>query len=139
MTANADAVLRFDELNYVVNHTTANRIGKPDAVLQQVLGKVRDAVVGAYRSLTLSETEIRDLVARVLADELGVPVAVVSAWRGLSWGNAPNLPHNGELMSVGTFNGNGDYTRLGCFQYCNDLSGMETCTGGPRTCPTTAW
>ncbi len=51
----------------------------------------------------------------------------------------PNLPHNGELMSVGTFNGNGDYRRLGCFQYCNDLSGMETCTGGPRACPTTAW
>lgn len=51
----------------------------------------------------------------------------------------PHLPRNGELMSVGTFNGNGDYRRLGCFQYCNDLSGMETCTGGPRTCPTTAW
>jgi hypothetical protein len=51
----------------------------------------------------------------------------------------PNLPRNGDLMSVGTFNGNGDYRRLGCFQYCNDLSGMETCTGGPRTCPTTAW
>lgn len=51
----------------------------------------------------------------------------------------PDLPHNGELLSVGDFNGNGDYRRLGCFEYCNDLSGMETCTGGPRACPTTAW
>jgi len=51
----------------------------------------------------------------------------------------PDLPRNGDLLSVGTFNGNGDYRRLGCFEYCNDLSGMETCTGGPRTCPTTTW
>jgi hypothetical protein len=51
----------------------------------------------------------------------------------------PDLPHNGELLSVGYFNGNGDYRRLGCFEYCNDLSGMETCTGGPRSCPTTTW
>ncbi len=47
----------------------------------------------------------------------------------------PNLPRNGELMSVGFLNGNGDVVRLGCFQYCNDLSSMETCTGGPRSCP----
>ncbi|MDQ3369624.1 MAG: hypothetical protein M3680_29700 [Myxococcota bacterium] len=47
----------------------------------------------------------------------------------------PNLPRNGELLSLGTINGNGEYRRLGCFEYCNDLSGMETCTGGTRTCP----
>ncbi len=47
----------------------------------------------------------------------------------------PNLPSNGELLSIGTIDGNGGYRRLGCFEYCNDLSGMETCTGGPRTCP----
>ncbi len=46
----------------------------------------------------------------------------------------PNLPRNGELLSIGTLDGNGDYRRLACFEYCNDLSGMETCTGGPRTC-----
>jgi len=51
----------------------------------------------------------------------------------------PDLPRNGDLLSVGTFNGNGDYRRLGCFEYCNDLSGMATCTGGPRACPTTTW
>lgn len=51
----------------------------------------------------------------------------------------PNLPTNGELLSIGFLNGNGDYRRLGCFEYCNDLSGMETCTGGPRACPATSW
>jgi hypothetical protein len=47
----------------------------------------------------------------------------------------PNLPRNGELLSIGTIDGNGDYRRMACFEYCNDLSGMETCTGGPRSCP----
>ena len=47
----------------------------------------------------------------------------------------PVLPRNGELLSVGWIDGNGGYRRLGCFEYCNDLSGEETCTGGPRTCP----
>ena len=51
----------------------------------------------------------------------------------------PNLPRNGELLSIGYLNGNGDYQRLGCFEYCNDLSGEETCTGGTRTCPASAW
>ncbi len=46
----------------------------------------------------------------------------------------PNLPRNGELLSIGTLDGNGDYRRLACFEYCNDLSGLETCTGGPRAC-----
>jgi len=50
----------------------------------------------------------------------------------------PNLPRNGELLSVGWLDGNGDYVRLGCFEYCNDLSGHETCTGGPRSCAA-AW
>ena len=42
---------------------------------------------------------------------------------------------DGELLSVGTMNGNGEYRRLGCFEYCNNLSGLSSCTGGPRTCP----
>lgn len=54
-------------------------------------------------------------------------------------GSNPNLQRNGELLSIGWINGNGDYKRLGCFEYCNDLSGEETCTGGARTCPTSAW
>jgi hypothetical protein len=42
---------------------------------------------------------------------------------------------DGELLSVGVINGNGDYRRLGCFEYCNNLSGMSSCTGGARPCP----
>lgn len=47
----------------------------------------------------------------------------------------PSLPRDGELLSVGSINGNGDFRRLGCFEYCNDLAGTGSCTGGPRTCP----
>lgn len=42
---------------------------------------------------------------------------------------------DGELLSIGYINGNGDYRRLGCFEYCNNLSGLSSCTGGPRPCP----
>ncbi|MFN0250391.1 MAG: hypothetical protein ACKV2T_26160 [Kofleriaceae bacterium] len=51
----------------------------------------------------------------------------------------PNLPTNGELLSIGYLNGTGDYQRLGCFEYCNDLSGEEACTGGARSCPASTW
>jgi len=44
-------------------------------------------------------------------------------------------PHDGEILSVGYINGNGDYRRLGCFEYCNNLSGLSSCTGGARGCP----
>jgi hypothetical protein len=44
-------------------------------------------------------------------------------------------PHDGELLSIGTVDGNGTVRRLGCFEYCNNLSGMSPCTGGPRSCP----
>lgn len=43
--------------------------------------------------------------------------------------------HDGELLSVGFLDGNGDYRRLACFEYCNNLSGLSSCTGGPRNCP----
>ncbi len=46
-----------------------------------------------------------------------------------------NAAHDGELLSVGFINGNGDYTRMGCFEYCNNLSGLSACTGGARACP----
>lgn len=46
----------------------------------------------------------------------------------------PNLPHDGDKLSIGYINGNGDYVRLGCFEYCNDLAGTGSCTGGPRPC-----
>jgi hypothetical protein len=43
---------------------------------------------------------------------------------------------DGELLSIGYLDGNGDYRRMGCFEYCNNLSGLSSCTGGPRACPT---
>ena len=46
----------------------------------------------------------------------------------------PDLPKNGELLSVGRISGNGDYLPFGCFEYCNDLGGDDPCTGGPRAC-----
>lgn len=46
----------------------------------------------------------------------------------------PDLPRNGDLLSVGRIGGNGDYLPFGCFEYCNDLSGEDPCTGGPRPC-----
>ncbi|HUS29269.1 MAG TPA: hypothetical protein VMZ53_12195 [Kofleriaceae bacterium] len=49
--------------------------------------------------------------------------------------NASLAPHDGEILSVGYINGNGDYRRLGCFEYCNNLSGLSSCTGGARSCP----
>ena len=62
---------------------------------------------------------------------------------GNGWGSfdatfLPELsraPFDGEILSVGYLNGNGDYRRMGCFQYCNNLSGLSACTGGARTCP----
>lgn len=47
----------------------------------------------------------------------------------------PTAATDGELLSIGFINGNGDYRRLGCFEYCNNLSGLSSCTGGPRGCP----
>jgi hypothetical protein len=42
---------------------------------------------------------------------------------------------DGELLTIGTINGNGAFRRLGCFEYCNNLSGLSSCTGGTRPCP----
>ena len=46
----------------------------------------------------------------------------------------PALPRDGERLSIGWIDGNGGYRRLGCFEYCNDLAGTGSCTGGTRTC-----
>lgn len=45
-----------------------------------------------------------------------------------------NAAKDGERLSVGFINGAGTFTRMGCFEYCNNLSGMSSCTGGPRAC-----
>jgi hypothetical protein len=46
----------------------------------------------------------------------------------------PVLPRDGEKLSIGWIDGNDTYRRLGCFEYCNDLAGTGSCTGGPRAC-----
>ena len=42
---------------------------------------------------------------------------------------------DGELLSIGVVNANAEYQRLGCFEYCNNLSGLSGCSGGMRPCP----
>jgi hypothetical protein len=47
----------------------------------------------------------------------------------------PDLPRNGEVLSVGRIDGNGGYAAFGCFEFCNDLAGLGDCTSRPRPCP----
>ncbi len=66
---------------------------------------------------------------------LGAFDATFAPWISDEDGNLnPDLPRNGDLLSVGRISGNGDYLPFGCFEYCNDLSGEDPCTGGPRSC-----
>lgn len=43
-------------------------------------------------------------------------------------------PVDGEILSLSYVTGNGDLRLLGCFEYCNNLSGLSSCTGGARSC-----
>ena len=66
---------------------------------------------------------------------LGAFDATFAPWVSDEDGNLnPDLPRNGDLLSVGRIDGNGGYLPFGCFEYCNDLSGEDACTGGPRSC-----
>lgn len=47
----------------------------------------------------------------------------------------PDLPRDGEVLSVGRILGDGRYAELGCFEFCNDLAGTGTCASGPVDCP----
>jgi hypothetical protein len=47
----------------------------------------------------------------------------------------PDLPKNGETLSVGRIDGNGGYHPFGCFEFCNDLAGTGECTSQPLPCP----
>ncbi|MBL9019864.1 MAG: peptidoglycan-binding protein [Myxococcales bacterium] len=42
---------------------------------------------------------------------------------------------DGELLSMGFISGNGEYRRLGCFEYCNNLAGTSSCTRGRSALP----
>lgn len=66
------------------------------------------------------------------------PGQVGNGWGSFDATFGPDLamaPHNGELLSLGWLDGNGAFREMGCFEYCNHLSGLSTCTGGARTCP----
>jgi len=83
-----------------------------------------------------SETRHRELAATTVhADRPGMVGNGFNAFDATFQPNLATAPHDGELLSIGVVNGNGDVRRLGCFEYCNNLSGMSSCTGGPRTCP----
>ncbi len=94
--------------------------------------------------LSLRSQETGRTIASVVAradrpGQIGTGLAAFDAtfapWITDDDGNLnPDLPRNGDLLSVGRIAGNGDYLPFGCFQYCNDLSGEDSCTGGPRSC-----
>jgi hypothetical protein len=48
----------------------------------------------------------------------------------------PDLPANGEILSVGFMNEEPRFVRLGCFEFCNDESDTPICSGPrPVDCP----
>ncbi len=83
-----------DEVNYVVTHATADRVAPTDAFLQSVLGKVRASLAAAYGAMTTTTTEdgLRAVVAKTLAEALGVDRAVVDEWRTKTFTNVPGVP-----------------------------------------------
>lgn len=123
------------------SRTTA--FARTDAILYGDLVSLQiGGVVGFFEGVAdmvlHSETHDRDIAQHVIhADQPGQVGNGLNAFDATFAPDLdnPNIPRNGELLSVGFINGNGDYSRIACFEYCNDLSGMETCTGGPRSCP----
>ncbi len=112
-----------------------------DSILYGDIASLQIAgVVGFYEGVAdmrlRSETRHREIAQHVL--RMNRPGQVGN---GLNAFDATFLPDlsvaatDGELLSVGFITGNGDYRRLGCFEYCNNLSGLSSCTGGPRACP----
>lgn len=97
-------------------------------------------VVGFFEGVAdmrlYSETHHREIAADT--KRLDFPGQVGNGFNAFDATFAPDLSvaaTDGEMLSVGFLDGNGDYRRLGCFEYCNNLSGLSACTGGPRTCP----
>ena len=90
-----------------------------------------------YADLRLrSETRKRTLADyTAVADRPGMTSNGFAAFDATFEPDFSVAARDGELLSVGFVNGNGEYRRLGCFEYCNNLSGMSSCTGGARPCP----
>ncbi|MEJ7596975.1 MAG: hypothetical protein WKG01_03610 [Kofleriaceae bacterium] len=133
-TLDSGVLARFSAVSGAFARTDAILYG--DLVSLQIAGVV-GFFEGVAELVLRSETYKRDIAHDTLhADQPG------QVGNGLNAFDAtfapeltdPNVPRNGEKLSVGFINGNGDYSRLSCFEYCNDLSGTDTCTGGPRGC-----
>ena len=127
---------------------TAEAFARTDAILYGDLVSVQiSGVVGFFEGVAdmalRSETHGHEIARHAIHAELpgaaGIGFGAFDATFAPELSDEqgvlnPNLPHDGELLSVGWINGNGDYRRLGCFEYCNDLAGTGSCTGGPRSC-----
>lgn len=120
---------------------TATAFARLDNILYGDIASLQIAgVVGFYEGVAdlrlYSETNHREIAQDTKRIEFPGQVG-----NGFNAFDATFIPDysvaatDGELLSVGFINGNGDYRRLGCFEYCNNLSGLSSCTGGPRTCP----
>lgn len=82
-----------DAISYVLNHESADRVAPTDAFLQRLLGRARSAMAAWYGSLSSASNEsgVREALAKVLAEELGVERAVVQEWQGMAFSHAPAL------------------------------------------------
>ncbi len=120
---------------------TQTSFARTDAVLfDDLVGMQVAGVVGFFEGqVTMrlrSETKKRDM-----NDVIVKATRPGQVGNGLNAFDAHFVPdfsvgaRDGEILSVGFINGNGAYSRLGCFEYCNDLAGTGSCTGGTRTCP----
>jgi len=117
------------------------RLVRLDKVLYDDIAGVHVAgVVGFFEGLAdlrlHSETNKKQIASSLQhADHAGQIGSGLNAVDAHFTPELINAAHDGDILSVGFINGNGDYTRMGCFEYCNNLSGLGSCTGGARTCP----
>jgi hypothetical protein len=120
---------------------TPTAFARLDAILYGDIASLQIAgVVGYYEGVAdmrlYSETREMQLAQTTLhTDRPGQEGMGFNAFDATFLPDLSVAAHDGEILSVGFINGNGDYRRLGCFEYCNNLSGLSSCTGGERTCP----
>lgn len=120
---------------------TRSAFARLDQVLYDDLGSLHIAgVVGTFEGVAdlrlFSETrELELATTSVHTDRPGQDGNGSNAFDAGFYPDPGVTPHDGEILSVGYLNGNGDYHRMGCFEYCNNLSGLSSCTGGERSCP----
>ena len=127
----------------------AKELARTDAILYGDLASLQIAGVAGFfegragivlRSLTNDREIARDTTTATLpgaaSNGFGAFDAAFTPDLALADGTVnPVLPRNGELLEVGTLDGNAELSALACFEYCNDASGEATCTGGARPCP----